>query len=205
MHRAGTNRARRQIQALKPNVTREQALHLFTEGLSGLIANIVRGRPHSITDLYIPYLLFQVHVQSHDKEEIGIYALEAFRGIMDVYELPAMPVQADLLTLETRNVLPSMLDAAQARDAVIAKVRRSIFARGFFQIRDLQIDAVPLPLQICIPYWICFRGNSHNVHISVLDAIRRRKEGPKPAYLIEEWLRSISDTPLHAPQSTVLS
>jgi hypothetical protein len=178
------------IRALKPNVTREQAIEIFTKGSTNLLASVIRGRARSISDLYIPYRFFQVRVISSGKEAVRIFALEAFRGAMDLYEFPVVPSEASLLALSTRNVLPSTLDALHAQEVVIARVRRLIFSRGFFRIRDLHIETGALSVEISIPYWVCFRGSSQRVHISVLDAVRRRLEGSRARHLVEEWLHS---------------
>jgi hypothetical protein len=180
----------RQIRVLKPNVTCERARDIFTRGSANLIAAFFRGPARSISELYIPYRFFQVRITNRGKEESRIFAVEAFRGAMDLYQFPAFPSEADLLTVETRNVLPSSLESSQAQDALMAQVRRLIFMRGFFALRDPQLEATPIAAEICIPYWICFRGRSPRAHISVLDAVRCRLEGSKARHLIEDWLRS---------------
>ena len=182
----------RHLRALKPNVTREQALQLFTAGPLAFATGLVHGRARSISDLCIPYRFFQVKVKTRGKEEARIFALEAFRGVMDLYEFSEVPTEADLLTVNTRNFLPSTLQDVHAHDALIAKVRRLIFTRGFFRIRDLHIQAIPLATEVYIPYWICFRG-TNSVYISILDAIRRKPEGAKARHLVEDWLRSSGD------------
>jgi len=178
------------IRSLKPNVTREQAIRHFTEGAVNRAGDLLRGSVRSVAELYIPYRLFQVKIFSGGREESQIFALDAVRGVLDLYQLPALTADDELLTLETRNVLPAGLDASQAEERLIAKVRRLIFTRGFFRLRDLKIEAIPLPGEICVPYWVCFRGSRNTVHLTVLDAVRRRPEGAKVRRLVEEWLRS---------------
>ena len=154
----------------------------------------MRGPVRSLAELYIPYRLFQVKIQSAGREQNQTLALDAVRGILDLYQLPASTADDQFLSVQTRNVLPAGLDAAQAEEQLIAKVRRMIFTRGFFRVRDLKIEATPLPGEICVPYWVCFRGSNDRVHVAVLDAVRRRPEGAKVRRLVEEWLRSDAGT-----------
>jgi hypothetical protein len=119
-----------------------------------------------------------------------VFALDSVRGVLDLYQLPALSDGDQFLTLETRNVLPAALDEGQAQRQLIEKVRRMIFTRGFFRVRNLKIEAVPVSGEICVPYWVGFRGSSDSVNLAVLDAVRRRPEGAKVRRLVEDWLRS---------------
>ncbi len=175
------------IRSLKPNVTREDALRHFTGTFQ--VSNWFHGPVRSIADLYIPFQLFEVRVNNRGREESHIFGIDAAQGVLDPYEFQAPPAPADLISMETRNVLPASLDRAEAKARLLAQVRRLVFARGFFRLRDVQFDAVEIPGQICVPYWVCFRGADGQVRVSVLDAVRRRAEGAKVRHLIEEWLR----------------
>lgn len=180
------------IQSLKPNVSRDEAIRYFSAGIFNGATELIRGPIRALAELYIPYRLFQVRIRSAGREQNQTFALDAVRGVLDLYQLPAPTADNQFLTLQTRNVLPASLDAAQAAERLIAKVQRMIFTRGFFRVRDLKIEAIPLPGEICVPYWVCFRGSSEQVHLAVLDAVRRRSEGAKVRRLVEEWLRSDS-------------
>jgi hypothetical protein len=109
--------------------------------------------------------------------------------------VPSLTADDQLLTLQTRNVLPAELNAAQAQERLIAKVRRMVFTQGFFRVRDLKIEATPVSGEICVPYWVCFRGSGDRAHLAILDAVRRRPEGAKVRRLVEEWLRSDAAEP----------
>src|SRR2546423_238228 len=189
------------IRSLKPNVTREEAIRHFSKGMVNGAAKLIRGPIHSVAELYIPYRLFRVKISSAGREQNQTFALDAVRGVLDLYRLPTLTDDAQFLTLQTRNVIPADLDAALAEDRLIAKVRRMIFTRGFFRVRDLKIEAVPVPGEICVPYWVCFRGTSERVHLAVLDAVRRRPEGAKVRRLVEEWLRSDAGEPARSERS----
>lgn len=177
------------IRSLKANVSRSEAEQHFTGGTFSL-ARMFRDPARSIADLYIPFRLFQVKIVTGAREQSHIFGLEAVQGILDLYEFPALPGAESVMSLETRNVLQTRLSADQAKEEVLAKVRRLVFSRGFFRLRDLRFEAVEVPGEICIPYWVCFRGDDGQVRISVLDAVRRRPEGAKVRRLVEQWLQS---------------
>ena len=185
----------KRIRSLRPNVSREQAIQHFSAGALSLAANLTRGRIRSIAELYIPYRTLRVKITSGSREQRRTLAMDAVQGVLDLFEFPAHPAESELLTIETRNVLPASLDDAQLRDRIIGKVRRIVFAQGFFKLRDLQIEAHVIPGDYCVPYWICFRGKRGRVHLAVLDAVRRKREGAKVRHMIEEWLRSDGDIP----------
>ena len=183
------------IRSLKPNVTREEAIRHFTNGVLNGAVELIRGPVRSLAEFYIPYRLFQVTIRSGGREQSETFAMDAVRGVLDLYQLPALAAYDEFLTLQTRNVLPAELDAAQAEERLIAKVRRMVFTQGFFRVRDLKIEATPISGEICIPYWVCFRGSGERAHLAILDAVRRRPEGAKVRRLVEEWLRSDNAEP----------
>jgi hypothetical protein len=178
------------IRSLKPNVTREEAIRHFSEGIVNSAANWIRGPVHSLAELYIPFRLFRVKISSAGREQNQTFALDAVRGVLDLYQLPALTDDRQFLSLESRNVLPAALSSCQAEEKLVAKVRRMVFSQGFFRVRDLKIEAIPQGEEICIPYWVCFRGSPDALRLAVFDAVRRRPEGAKVRRLVEEWLRS---------------
>ena len=178
------------IRSLKPNVTREEAIRHFSDGLLNSAAQFMRGPLRSLAELYLPYRLFQVKVSSAGREQNQTFALDAVHGRLDLYQLPSLIAGDQILTLESRNVIPVGMTASQSAERVIEKVRRMVFTQGFFRVRHLQIEAIPVPGEVYVPYWVSFRGSDEQVHLSVLDAVRRKPEGAKLRRLVEEWLRS---------------
>jgi hypothetical protein len=183
------------IRSLKPNVTREEAIRHFTNGVLSGAVELIRGPVRLLAEFYIPYRLFQVRIRSGGREQTQTFAMDAVRGVLDLYQVPSLTADDQLLTLQTRNVLPAELNAAEAEERLIAKVRRMVFTQGFFRVRDLKIEATPVSGEICVPYWVCFRGSSDRAHLAILDAVRRRPEGAKVRRLVEEWLRSDAAEP----------
>ncbi len=137
-----------QVQTLKPNVTREEAICHFTNGVLNSAVEMIRGPVRSLAEFYIPYRLFQVRIRSGGREQTQTFAMDAVRGVLDLFQLPALTADDQFLTIQTRNVLPAGLDAKQAEERLIAKVRRMIFTRGFFRVRDLNIEVTPLSGEI---------------------------------------------------------
>lgn len=162
----------------------------FTTGPLNLAARLTRGPVRSLAELYVPYRLFRVSIVSGGRAQGRILALDAVQGTLDLFEFPSVPDEDDLCAIQSRNVLPAALDLAQLQERVIAKVRRLVFAQGFFKVRDLEIKAEPIAAECCVPYWLCFRGTGETAHIAVLDAVRRKREGAKIRHMIETWLRS---------------
>jgi hypothetical protein len=191
------------IRTLKPNVTREEAIRHFSVGVANWATEWTRGPLRSLAELYIPYQVFQVRIRSAGREQNQTFAMDAVRGVLDLYQMPALSSDSEFLNTQTRNLLPVGLDKATAEEKLIGKVRRMIFTRGFFRVRNLEIEAIPLPGEICVPYWVGFRGSRDAVQLSVLDAVRRRPEGAKVRRLVEEWLRSNAGDPLLSERSGI--
>jgi hypothetical protein len=177
------------IRSVKPNVTRDEAIRQFSgRGLSGALRRIVLGRLHSVAELYIPFRLFRVRISNDGVNEEKLVALDAVSGSLDLFQFDHLPDVAEMISIETRNCPEAAVTDSVLTERITAKLRRVLYSRGFFKMRDLQLHALPLPDELHIPYWIGFRGPDGHVRISVIDAVRRRPEGAKVRRLVEEWL-----------------
>jgi hypothetical protein len=180
------------IRALNPNVSQEEALEMLSpRGLSGLARNIVSGPVRSVADFYIPFRIFQVEIQNAGEKTSHVFGLDAVNGALDLYTWEHLPTQNELFLLETRNRLPVVLPEEDGQRMVADKVRRLIFAQGFFRVRKFSISAEPVPGEIHVPYWAAFRGHGIRAHIAVLDAVRRQIEGSRVRQMLRQWLTSI--------------
>lgn len=178
-----------QIRSLKPNVTREEAIRQFTpRSPFAVVHRTVFGPLRSVAELYIPFRFFRVQIQNRGSLEESIVALDAVSGSLDLYQFEQLPAASEAISLDTRNRVTAGLADEEAVDLVVAKLRRVLYSRGFFRMRDLQITATPLAVEIHIPYWIGFRGSGTYVRLSVIDAVRRRIEGAKVRRMVEAWL-----------------
>jgi len=178
---------------LRANVTREEAMAQFSSpGVGTSLRNAVYGPLRSVADFYIPFLLFQVEIENRGQSISRIYGLDAINGSLDPYEFEDFPGPSDILYLETRNCAKPLLDEADAKELLIAKIRKVHFATGFFRMSNFRINAQPVPGEIHIPYWIGFRGRGPRARVAIIDAMRRTVEGAKVRHLLQEWLTSIT-------------
>lgn len=180
-----------QIRSLKPNVTREDAMAQFSRGgVPGSLRTAAFGPLRSVAEFYIPFWLFQVEIANGSKLDQRVLGLDAVTGALDLYLFQHLPGPEVVVGLETRNCAQPLLDESQGQELVTAKVRRLLFTTGFFRIRNLRISAELVPGEICIPYWVGFRGRGASAHATVMDAVRRRIEGAKVRKILQEWLVS---------------
>jgi hypothetical protein len=177
------------IRSLKPNVTREDAIRQFqADGASAVFRDALFGRLRSVAELYIPFRLFRVRIVNRGVAEERLVAIDAVSGTLDLYQFDHLPTDSECVVIETRNYPPAKLVDGITIDLIIAKLRRVLYSRGFFKMRDLEISAAPVAEEIHIPYWIGFRGTDRRARVTVIDAVRRRLEGAKVRRLVEEWL-----------------
>ena len=177
------------IRSLKPNVTREQAIQQFScWGPVAFFRKAVHGPLRSVAELYIPFRLFRAQISNRGLTEERLVALDAVGGTLDLFQFDHVPEDAEIIELETRNCPPACLSDPAAAELVFMKLRRMLYSQGFFRMRNLQIDAVPLPGEIHVPYWLGFHGAGSQAHVLVIDAVRRRLDGAKVRQLVEGWL-----------------
>jgi hypothetical protein len=181
------------IRTLKPNVTREQAILQFSStGIPRLFRNVAYGPLRSVAELYLPFRLFQVQIMNRGTTEERLIALDAISGTLDPFQFDHVPTDSETVSIVSRNCPSAHLEDAFIGELLIAKLRRLLYSRGFFRMRDLQITAMPLSQELHIPYWLGFRGPNGHARVAVIDAVRRRFEGAKMRRLVEAWLTSNS-------------
>jgi hypothetical protein len=181
------------IRSLRPNVSRDEAIDQFSSGGAvELLRQAAFGPVRSVAEFFIPFRLFQVEILNSGKRDQRVLGLDAVTGSLDLYHFEQLPGPGEVVVVETRNCPLGLLDDARAMELVIAKVRRVLFTTGFFRMRNLEISAQPVAGEICIPYWVGFRGRGNQARFAVMDAVRRRIEGAKVRNLLQAWLTSIS-------------
>ena len=178
------------IRALKPNVTREQAIQQFSSnGVLRAARAAVLGPLRSVADFYIPFRVFRIKIQDHSRREIRILAIDSVTGTLMPYSFEQCPGEHELLSTETRNHALQQISEDQASQIAVSRAQRQIFSRGFFRVRELKISAHALA-EIHVPYWIGFRGRDKRAGFAVMDAVRRRIEGAKVRQIVQNWLIS---------------
>ena len=178
------------IQTLRPNVTRQEALRVFSlGGLRGLFWRLGHGPLQRLADVYVPYHLYRVRYEMGGAKHERIFALDAVDGSLDLFEFPAIPDRSQCEDLETRNHLQDALDDARAEALLREKVLRVLFQQGFFRLRGApKLECARLPLELHMPYWLGLYGSDKALRCRVLDAVRRRMEGAKANAFFEHWL-----------------
>jgi hypothetical protein len=179
------------IRTLKPNVTREQAILQFSStGIPRLFRNSAYGRLRSVAELYLPFRLFQVEIVNRGQTEQRLIALDAISGTLDPFQFDHIPTDAETVSIESRNCPRAHLEDALVAELLVGKLRRLLYSRGFFRMRDLQITTTLIAQELHVPYWLGFRGSNGHARVAVIDAVRRRFEGGKMRRLVEAWLVS---------------
>ena len=177
------------IRTLRPNVTQEEAVRLFSpSGVGGLLRQLRLGPLQRIADAYVPFWLYRVRYQMGKAMHTRLFAIDAVQGSLDLFEFPSVPENDRLVAVQTRNVLCPRLEGSRAEKLLNEKVLRVIFLEGFFKLREINFEAVREPLELHLPYWLGFYGGKGQVRCRVLDAVRRRIEGAKASAFFEHWL-----------------
>jgi|SRR5215470_8896653 len=182
------------IQSLKPNVSRDEAV----QALNSPARNLLFGPLRAIADFYIPFFLFNIDITNRGQRTTTIFGLDAVNGTLDLYRFDHLPLESEIVHVETRNFVTAALEDDRSRDLVIAKVRRVVFSSGFFRIRDLHISAERQPREIHVPYWVGFRG-TNTANVIILDAVRRKIEGSKVRHILHSWLLPSAEPTLVTP------
>jgi hypothetical protein len=176
------------ICSLKPNVSQEEAVRRFTSaGLGAFYWRTRSGPLRRIADVYVPFLLYRVRYEIGRVAPTRFFAIDAVDGSLDLFEFPGVPASAELLTVETRNRVPSALTNTNAEILLRDKILRVIFQQGFFKLREPKLEVTQEALDLHLPYWLAFYGKEA-ARCRVMDAIRRRIEGAKASAFFEEWL-----------------
>jgi hypothetical protein len=183
---------------LRPNVTKDEAIDAFQHGPGNFLARLRGGRGRgvlrSVADVYVPYHLFRVEITNGRRHQTARFAIDAVRGMLDLYRFDDDVDFADeLVTIESRNCLPATLDEAQASQAVTDGVRRILFQRGVYRLHRPRLTVHREPIDLHMPYYLGFFGDNSALCVArlrVLDAVRRRFEGAKARELFHTWLVS---------------
>jgi hypothetical protein len=177
------------IRTLKPNVTQQEAVRSFSApGFSSLYWRMRNGPLQKIAGAYVPFRLYRVRYALGRTPHTRLFALDAVDGSLDLFEFPRIPDERELLSVDGRNRLASVLPEERAAELLREKVLRIVFQEGFFKLRQLQLDITREPCELYLPYWLGFYGGQGMVRCRVMDAVRRRIEGAKASAFFEQWL-----------------
>lgn len=175
------------ICVLRANVSREAALaELEPGGLRRLMGPPLR----KLAEIYIPFRLYRVVVTNAERREGKLFAVDAVRGNLDVFGFESAPDATDEIV--SKNAVPKGISVEESAEAAADYVRRMVFKKGFFKVKELRIEP-ELVAEFHYPYWVGFYGTGDRASLVVMDAVRRRKEGAKVRELVKEWLTAIDD------------
>jgi hypothetical protein len=175
------------ITTLRPNVTRDEASRALRPGIARQLAT---GPLRSFADVYVPFRVYKVEIESGGVTRTRFLAFDAAFGLLDPYEFAGVPDAAQTTAVETRNVIPPALDEARAVELLTDRVRRLVYAEGFFRLRNVAIRVEPSPAIVHVPYWIGFYGRGDRASVQVIDAVRRTREGAKLQHALTSWLNA---------------
>jgi hypothetical protein len=177
------------IQSLRPNVSREEAVELFSaRDVSAFFWHTHNGTLRRIADAYVPYWIFRVRYVLRNGMETRLFAMDAVAGSLDLFEFSSLPRSEELMAVETRNFVSPGLTEEHAQNLLREKALRVIFQRGFFKLREPNLEIVGPPVKLHMPYWLGLYEGRDMVRCRVMDAMRTRIEGAKASALFEQWL-----------------
>jgi hypothetical protein len=177
------------FESLRSNAGRDAAIaQLRGKGVVRWLRWASAGPLRVIADVYVPFHLFRVTIDSGAGRQEKLLAIDAVSGTFDLYSFDEIPGREQLARVTTRNRPPATLDTRRANELLVERLRRMVFRQGFFRIRDLRIEAEPVSMQLHVPYWVGFSGFGESAHIAVMDGVRRRLEGGKVRRFFREWL-----------------
>lgn len=176
------------IRSLNPNVSREQAIQLFeARGLTRHLRSLRRGRLRSVALVHVPFRLFAVEIANRGTVDLAWLAQDAATGSFDPYKFDG-PIDDQTSLITTRNYISLSFSCDEVMEKLKNKVRRTVFGRGFFRVRQLEIKAKLLLPEFYVPYWVGFSGSGSSANLAVIDAVRGVFEGAKVRRFLYEWL-----------------
>ncbi|PYU74458.1 MAG: hypothetical protein DMG49_04700 [Acidobacteria bacterium] len=177
------------VRTLKPNVTEEEAIRVFSApGFSALYWRMRLGPLQKIAEAYVPFWFYGVRYELGRTPHTRLFALDAVAGLLDLFEFPRIPEQRQLVSVDSRNRMVPSLAGERAEEILREKVLRIVFQQGFFKLREDRREIAREPGEMYLPYWLGFYGTNGLVHCRVMDAVRRRIEGAKASAFFEKWL-----------------
>jgi hypothetical protein len=177
------------IRSFKSHVGKDEAVRTFSSrGLSAIYWRMRSGPLQRIADAYVPFWIYKVRYEMARGTATRLFALDAVRGALDLFEFPRIPGDDEMVVVQTRNQLQPRLDEKVARELLREKVLRLIFQQGFFKLRALKLEIERVPVELHMPYWLGFYGGGEMARCRVMDAVRRRIEGAKASAFFEQWL-----------------
>ena len=170
---------------LKPNVT----LAAATRALKGPLREFRRGRLAMVLDFYVPYRIFQLTLTNDNKTAGQFLGIDAVTGALDPYAFDYLPAKDERRIISSDRICKTAISDVCALEIAEERIKRGLYTRGFFKIKDPQVKGVYLET-LHIPYWIGLYRREDQVTIEVLNAVRGLYEGAKVREIIAGWFAS---------------
>lgn len=168
--------------AYNGRVSRNEAMRM----LHGSWRGLRRGRLAAVTEMLLPYYLFEVTLPGGAKTFLAIDALE---GQLDLHSFERVPVLGREATPAKGELVNAKLSVDLARERVVDQTLRRVFLDGFFKQHRGTIEAGHIGL-LYLPYWVGIFERGGNVTLEVIDAYRALFEGEKMREVVATILSS---------------
>ncbi len=172
-----------ELTCLRSHMTQAQALRLFKSKMRELR----HGKLRHNTGFYVPYFLFCVQIENGKAAQTLWLAIDAVRGDLDLQRFDQEPTAQDFELVESKQFAASVLTEKEALTHLQEKVRREVYRKGFFRVRNLNITGKFLQL-FFQPYWVGIYEQNNQATLEIIDAVRGQFEGVKLREIMANWL-----------------
>lgn len=162
----------------------EAVARLRGHGPSAWYRAWLRGPLCATFALQVPYRLFEVRVWNAGRLRRDWLAVDAASGLLDLYRFEGPPAPDQLQRDGHAGVAPEALAPERLRAVLEERVRRQVYAAGFFRLRGLRIEVDDAHRVLYVPYWVGVHRKRGRVHLEVLDALRRSREGARLRHVL---------------------
>jgi hypothetical protein len=172
------------ITAVKPEITREQAVAKFRGGFSQLR----HGRLRIAADFYIPYRLFQITWDHGRRATNTILAADAVTGKFDLIKFNQLPEEGDRMSVDTVLFAEERVNEEDAFKLVRERMMRLLFMKGFFKLPRVNLE-IHLAASLHLPYWVGVYDRQGRAHLEIINALQGGFEGAKLREIVAEWFQ----------------
>jgi len=172
------------ITAVKPDITREQAVAKFRGGFSQLR----HGRLRIAADFYIPYRFFHITCDHGRRATDTILAADAVTGKFDLIQFDQLPEEGDRMSVDTVLFAEERVNEEDAFKLVRERMMRLLFMKGFFKLSRVNLK-INLAASLHLPYWIGVYDRQGRAHLEIINALQGGFEGAKLREIVAEWFQ----------------
>ena len=167
------------------------SLNEATAKFKGRVREMKRGPLLRVIEFYIPYRLFQVML-TNDGNTTQLYmAIDSATGQLDLYRFQAPPAKEERQSIESESVAPEVVNRERAFEILREKVAREVYLKGFFKVKELQVNGQYLET-FHIPYYVGLYRRDERVTVEAINALSGRFEGAKVREIVVSWFQQSS-------------